>query len=43
MTAEGQKAPGFELPNEENSPVRLSDFEGRTVVLFFYPKASTSG
>ena len=39
----GRKAPDFALPDEAGRIVRLSDFEGRRVVLFFYPKANTSG
>ena len=41
--AVGKKAPDFALPDEQGRTVRLSDFEGRRVVLFFYPKASTPG
>jgi peroxiredoxin Q/BCP len=39
----GKKAPDFTLPDEEGRPVKLSDFKGRRVVVFFYPKAGTSG
>ena len=39
----GEKAPGFALPDEDGNVVRLSDFEGRRVVVYFYPKANTSG
>ena len=39
----GDKAPDFELLNAEEMPVKLSDFHGQRVVLFFYPKAGTSG
>jgi peroxiredoxin Q/BCP len=35
----GAKAPEFTLPNQDGEPVSLSDFAGRTVVLYFYPKA----
>lgn len=41
--AVGKKAPAFTLPDEEGNEVSLSDFEGRRVVVFFYPKANTSG
>jgi len=34
-------APDFELPNHDGETVRLSDFEGQRVVLYFYPKAGT--
>jgi peroxiredoxin Q/BCP len=39
----GQKAPGFELPTDGGGRVRLEDFRGRPVVLYFYPKDDTSG
>jgi peroxiredoxin Q/BCP len=39
----GQDAPDFELLNSEEKPVRLSDYRGKRVILFFYPKAGTSG
>src|SRR5919206_1366003 len=39
----GEQAPDFELPDHDGNPVRLSDFRGRPVVLYFYPKADTPG
>ena len=39
----GKKAPAFALPDEEGRTVRLSDFEGKRVVVFFYPRADTPG
>jgi peroxiredoxin Q/BCP len=39
----GEPAPGFTLPDQDGNDVSLSDFAGRTVVLYFYPKANTSG
>lgn len=39
----GDTAPDFELLNEEGNPTKLSDYRGQRVVLFFYPKANTSG
>lgn len=39
----GAKAPDFALPRDGGEIVTLADFAGRPVVLFFYPKASTSG
>jgi peroxiredoxin Q/BCP len=39
----GAKAPEFTLPNQDGEPVSLADFAGRTVVLYFYPKADTPG
>ena len=43
MLQEGQSAPDFELPDEQNQPVCLKDFEGKTFVLYFFPKADTPG
>jgi peroxiredoxin Q/BCP len=40
---EGRPAPDFELPDQSGTPVRLSSFHGRKVVLYFYPKANTPG
>ena len=40
---EGRRAPAFRLPDQDGNLVRLSDFSGRTVVLYFYPKADTPG
>jgi len=37
------KAPDFGLINQEGKKVSLSDFRGNKVLLFFYPKAGTSG
>ena len=39
----GAKAPGFTLPDGEGNPVSLSDFAGKKVVLYFYPKDNTPG
>jgi peroxiredoxin Q/BCP len=39
----GDMAPDFELPSETGKKVKLSDFRGKRVVLFFYPKDNTSG
>jgi peroxiredoxin len=39
----GDKAPGFALPDAAGKTVELSDFEGRNLLLYFYPKAGTSG
>lgn len=43
MPAVGQPAPDFELMNQDGQPVKLSDFRGRKVILFAYPKAGTPG
>jgi len=39
----GDKAPDFTLPNQDNKLIKLSDFAGRYVVIYFYPKALTPG
>ena len=39
----GDKAPGFRLPRDGKGEVSLADFKGRKLVLYFYPKADTSG
>jgi len=38
-----QKAPEFTLLNEKEEPVRLSDYRGKKVILYFYPKDMTPG
>ena len=39
----GDQAPEFTLPDQEGDPVSLSGLRGKTVVLYFYPKADTPG
>lgn len=43
MIGAGELAPGFELQDQDGRRVKLSDFSGRKVVLYFYPKADTPG
>ena len=43
MIEQGDHAPDFELPDQDGRPVKLSDFRGQPVVVYFYPKADTSG
>ena len=43
MLSEGDKAPAFTLPDQRGEKVKLSDFKGETVVLYFYPRADTPG
>jgi peroxiredoxin Q/BCP len=39
----GAPAPDFELPSDSGATVKLSDFRGKRVVLYFYPKDDTPG
>jgi peroxiredoxin Q/BCP len=39
----GDQAPDFELADQDGNAVELSDFRGRNVVLYFYPRADTPG
>jgi thioredoxin-dependent peroxiredoxin len=39
----GAKAPDFTVLTDENEEVSLSDYKGRNVVLYFYPKDDTPG
>lgn len=43
MPAIGETAPDFELLNQDGKPVRLSDYRGRKVILFAFPRADTPG
>ncbi len=43
MIERGDKAPEFTLPDQDGNEVSLGDFAGRTLVLYFYPKADTPG
>lgn len=43
MLAVGTQAPAFTLPDKDGNDVSLSDFLGKKVVLYFYPKDSTPG
>ncbi len=43
MIEEGKPAPDFELESDSGDTVKLSDFHGRPVVLYFYPKDDTPG
>ena len=43
MLEPGSEAPDFELPDEDGREVKLSNFRGTPVVLYFYPKADTPG
>jgi peroxiredoxin Q/BCP len=40
---EGDKAPAFSLPDADGNTVKLSDYKGRRVIVYFYPAASTPG
>ncbi len=43
MLEVGKKAPNFTLPDQDGNDVSLSDYSGKKVVLWFFPKASTPG
>ena len=43
MLKVGSKAPAFRLQSDEGKEVALKDFAGQRVLLFFYPRANTSG
>jgi thioredoxin-dependent peroxiredoxin len=40
---EGEAAPGFNVTADDGSKVSLADYRGQNLVLYFYPKANTSG
>ena len=39
----GDKAPAFEGIDQDSNPIKLSDFSGKKLVLYFYPKDNTPG
>jgi thioredoxin-dependent peroxiredoxin len=43
MIEKGDRAPDFELPDQDGRAVKLSDLRGQRVVVYFYPKADTPG
>jgi peroxiredoxin Q/BCP len=43
VLTEGAKAPAFHLPRDGGGMISLSDFSGKKLVLFFYPRADTPG
>jgi peroxiredoxin Q/BCP len=43
MIEQGEKAPNFELPDQDGRVVKLSALRGQSVVVYFYPKADTPG
>jgi peroxiredoxin Q/BCP len=43
MLKVGDKAPEFRLKTDEDKEFSLKDFKGKRVLLFFFPKANTSG
>jgi peroxiredoxin Q/BCP len=43
MLKVGDKAPDFEVKDDQGNPFHLSDLKGKKVVLYFYPKADTPG
>ena len=43
LSLEGKKAPDFSLPGSDGKKHSLKDYQGKTVVLYFYPKDNTPG
>ena len=43
MLTPGDKAPDFALPDQDGTPRKLSAYKGRSVLVYFYPKADTPG
>jgi thioredoxin-dependent peroxiredoxin len=43
MLKAGDKAPEFRLKSDDGKEIALADYRGKRVVLYFYPKANTSG
>ena len=43
MLKPGDKAPNFSLPDQKGKRTKLGDFKGRSVLVYFYPKADTPG
>jgi len=43
MIEPGDQAPDFSLPDQDGRGIKLSDFRGEPVVVYFYPKADTPG
>lgn len=43
MPTVGEKAPQFTLPSQDGTPVSLTDFKGKWVVVYFYPRDMTPG
>ena len=43
MIKEGEKAPDFTLDSDDGKRISLSDFQGKNIVLYFYPKDNTPG
>jgi peroxiredoxin Q/BCP len=39
MIKQGDQAPDFEIPDQDGRAVKLSNFHGQPVVVYFYPKA----
>ncbi len=43
MLSVGDKAPDFSLPSDSGASVSLKGFQGKSLVLYFFPKADTPG
>jgi thioredoxin-dependent peroxiredoxin len=43
MLKEGDKAPEFQATADEDTTVSLADYQGKNLILYFFPKANTPG
>lgn len=43
MLKTGDKAPAFSLPSDSGQEISLGNFKGKTLILYFFPKADTPG
>ena len=43
MLKVGDQAPDFSLPNQDGKNISLSDYKGKQLVIWFFPKANTPG
>jgi peroxiredoxin Q/BCP len=43
MLKAGDRAPDFKVQSDDGKDIALADFRGKKVLLFFFPKANTSG
>ena len=43
MLKPGEKAPDFRVKSDDGKDISLADYRGKRVLLYFFPKANTSG